>query len=291
MTTLTPNYSKLSVIKSPTNKDPNPESGDSFVVWIDCNQHIGSNSTQGSKIILTLSYIDGYTSGNPILKKGSSKRWFVWYKFTTNIYWNGGMITSYGINIWDNHGQRYDHQYVESTDPSYYKKIIIQEDDKKFPEPLPDIMIDYIKGAPIPFHTITGSRVERSIFDFQTKLNHLYIPRTTVSKDMAELETLRKEVAELRGLSSTRLTEIQRLREGMEVLEKTHDETIQELKEQKSLTKVLHGSLDKLLSYNDKNTPLAQVPESTTCEYPVVIHDQRVPLAIVEQPANPFDTL
>ena len=281
MSTFTPNYSKLALIKSPSNKLPGNESGDSLGIWLDCNQHPTNNSTQNSKIILTLSYIDGYNSGNPILMKGPSKRWFVWYRFTTNIYWNGGMITSYAINIWDNHGQRYDHQYVESTDPSYYKKIIIQEDDKKFPEPLSDIIIDYMKGAPIPFYTNTNVRVERSIFDFQHKLNHFYLPRETVSKDMKELETLRKEVLELRGLSSCHKIETLRLREGFEALEKTHEQTLNQLAEQKTLVKVITGSLERLL---DK--------EEITNKNRIEPYDPvALPTTNPTQPTNPFDTL
>ena len=190
------------------------------------------------------------------------------------------MITSYGINIWDNHGQRYDHTYVESTDPSYYKKLIIQEDDKKFPEPLLDIMIDYMKGAPIPFYTNTSVRVERSIFDFQGKLNHFYIPRETVTKEMKELEELRKEVKELRELSSKHQVESLLLRQGMDVLEKTHQQALTELAEQKTLVKVLTGSLGRIvdkptLEMNNKNrlVQVESVPTNPT------------------QLTNPFDTL
>ena len=280
MTTFTPNYSKLSVVKSSSNKDSGNESGDSLGVWLDCNQHPTNNSTQNSKVILTLSYVDGYTSGNPILKKGPSKRWFVWYRFTTNIYWNGGMITSYGINIWDNHGQRYDHTYIESTDPSYYKKIIIQEDDKKFPEPLSDILIDSMKGAPIPFYTNTSVRVEKSIFDFQNKLNHFYLPRATVTKEMKELEELRKEIKELRERAIRQEQEISAVRVDLRELQQTHQETVTELAEQKTLVKVLTGSLGRIvdkptLEMNNKNrlVQVESVPTNPT------------------QLTNPFDTL
>jgi hypothetical protein len=247
----TPNYSRLAVVKAAANKDPGNQTGDDLGIWLDCNNH--QTSLEGSKITLKLNYIDGWACGsggcarNPVPKKSSSKRWFVWYRLITNIHWNGGMQISHAIHIWDNHGQRYDHNYVEVGDPSYYKTLTIQEDTAKYPEPLSDLMIDFIKGAQLPFYRLPShQRIEPSLFDFQTRLNHFYVSRESVRKDMAELEKLRTEVIALRAANEEQKKEIGVLRHGMETLEQTHRQTSEELAEQKALTKVLRMALEAL---------------------------------------------
>ena len=269
MATFTPFYCKVSVIKGPSNKDPGNQTGDT----LDVHENM-ENPGQYRKFYVLFKFVETNCSscnGLPLKTVSApSKRWFVHAKFSQYTHSGWETQTTYTLNLWDNHGQMYTYSYnarSSNVDPT----MTIHEDSKRYPDPLPDIMIDYIKSNPF---------TQAPIQAFQTKLNHLYIPRSTVSKDLQELEELRKEVAELRKHSNSQQKEILAMRKGMEVLEETYTTTCEELKEQKSITKVLKGSLEALLD------------NSRTIEKEEVID----PVALPETQANPtqnnpFDTL
>lgn len=210
----------------------------------------------GTEFSLTVQYIEGYRCGvggcnaTPIPKKVQSKRWFVCYKFnkqhhqTSNGYQGHIYYTQYSFSIWDNHGQKYNNTY--SNQSSSNQTITITEDNEKYPEPLSDIVIDFIKGAPNYWSE------ENSIPTFKQKLETFYVSRDSVAEEKKELLALREEVAKLRTLTQTQQEKILLQTSHLDSLSQKFDKSQTEFKDQLSLTKTLQRSLENLMDLFEK---------------------------------------
>lgn len=249
----TKNYSRLALFdtkKQTSSNDKGNEDG-----WI--LKVSSENSPQTFILSITLKYLDGYscpgtTHACPIPKKVPSKRWFVAHKYTehhSSQYdgYNTRSYISYNLSVWDNHGQKYTNTF-NNNNGGQPQILTIIEDDLKYPHPLSDIVIDFIKGSPTYSYPH-----DNSIPTFKQKLETTFLPRVEVEKEMKELSQLRVEVEKLRALSSSQQQLITGLGSKLETLSGEYKSSQENLKDQVALTKTLQRSLEKLLDTFEKN--------------------------------------